>query len=98
MVAANYFGFQPNLLVGPAKPAEVMLARQVAQYVAYNYCEASFPQIGVVFKRDHTTVLSNVRKIQRLLDAGDAEVRKHVDAIRLQLISPEIGEFVYFGA
>jgi len=97
-VAGVYFGYGPNVLTGPTKPAELMIARQVAQYVAYNYCDASFPQIGAVFNRDHTTILSNVRKIQRLLDEGNAEIRKHVEAIRMELVSPEPGEFYFWGS
>lgn len=41
----------------------VILARQVAQYVAHKDCGLTLVQIGNVCARHHTTVMSNVRAV-----------------------------------
>lgn len=44
------------------KHREVIVPIQQIQYLLNIYCRLSFPRIGRIFQRDHTTVLSNVRK------------------------------------
>jgi chromosomal replication initiator protein len=47
----------------------------LAMYVCRVELGASFAEIGAAFgNRDHTTVMSAVRKIQDLVDSDDAQV------------------------
>ena len=43
----------------------IALARQVAQFVAYNDCGLTLVQIGNACGRHHTTVTSNIRAVRR---------------------------------
>jgi chromosomal replication initiation ATPase DnaA len=97
-ISSAHFGISENIIIGPTKPKEVVLARQIAQYVSYNYCSASLPQVGAVFNRDHTTVLYAVRKIEALIEGGDDEVRRHVETIRIKLCTFDLNEMPYWGA
>lgn len=49
------------------KTASLVLARQVAMYISRKTTDLSFKQIGESFGKDHTTVLSNVNKIENFL-------------------------------
>lgn len=72
-------------LTGKERHREVALPRAVAMYLARVHLGTSFPQIGARFNgKDHTTVISAVRKIEKL--AGeDSEVRQTLDALSLKL-------------
>jgi chromosomal replication initiator protein len=71
--AGAYYDVKPVDLKSKSRQRQITLARQVAMYLARKHLGASLPEIGRAFGgRDHTTVLSSVRKITALLatDAG----------------------------
>lgn len=96
-LAAEHFGIEQHLIVGPVKPAEVIRARQIAMFVAYKWCKTSLPQIGLVFDRDHTTVLHAWRKIGALVEK-DESVARDVEAIRAKLFSIHPHELHFWGS
>ena len=49
------------------RTAPLVLARQVAMYISRKTTDLSFKQIGECFGKDHTTVLSNVNKVETFL-------------------------------
>jgi len=51
-------------IMGSSRKKEIKTARNVAMYIVRSMTGMSFPQIGVVFKRDHSTVHSNVNMIE----------------------------------
>jgi chromosomal replication initiator protein len=72
-------------LTGKDRHKEVALPRQVAMYLARTHLGTSFPQIGARFNgKDHTTVMSSVRKVTRLR-VDDLEVAAALEAISLKL-------------
>lgn len=48
-------------LSGRSKSRHIAIARQEAMWEVWQTTGYSFPRIGAFFKRDHTTVLHNVR-------------------------------------
>lgn len=48
-------------LSGRSKRRHIAIARQEAMWEVWQATNYSFPRIGAFFKRDHTTVLHNVR-------------------------------------
>ncbi|MDP3273763.1 MAG: chromosomal replication initiator protein DnaA [Deltaproteobacteria bacterium] len=82
---AQYFRVTLAQLSGKERHAEIARARQVAMYVCREKLGTSFPQIGAKFGgKDHTTVISSVNKIKKLLESGDP-VRGEVDAVLAKL-------------
>src|SRR5690606_17481635 len=68
-----YYDVRPQDLKSKSRQRQLTLARQVAMYLARKHLGASLPEIGRAFGgRDHTTVLSSVRKVTGMLatDAG----------------------------
>lgn len=54
-------------------------------YLCKQRLKSSFPELGRAFgNRDHTTVMSAVRKVDALKQS-DPEVRAHLDAIERKL-------------
>lgn len=66
-------------VLGPSRMRHVCLARQGVWYAMRHHseCEWSYPAIGRLFDRDHTTVMAGVRAYERWLatrrdDGGEA--------------------------
>jgi chromosomal replication initiation ATPase DnaA len=72
---ARFFSLKQGELKGPARTRTVVLARSFAMYLARQWTQKSFLQIGrFLGGRDHTTVLYNCRKIERLV-RSDPQMR-----------------------
>lgn len=68
---AAAFDVKPKDLKGQSRLRTVMLARQVAMYLAHDVAKCSLPVVGRAFDRDHTTVLHAVRKVRdRMAEDG----------------------------
>lgn len=82
---AEHFNLTPSDLCGKRRTKDIALARQVAMYLARRMTEFSLPKIGEEFgRRDHTTVLYAVRKVEEML-GKDSEVRITIDLIESEI-------------
>jgi chromosomal replication initiator protein len=71
---ASYFGVKLADLKGPNRHRAVAHPRMIAMYLARHLAQISFPEIGNRFSgRDHSTVISAVRKIERLIATDPAQ-------------------------
>jgi chromosomal replication initiator protein len=71
---ASYFGVKLADLKGPNRHRAIAHPRMVAMYLARHLTSMSFPEIGNRFSgRDHSTVISAVRKIERLIGTDPAQ-------------------------
>jgi chromosomal replication initiator protein len=85
---AAYFDVKLHDLKGPKRHRAVAHPRMVAMYLARKLTKMSYPEIGSRFGgKDHSTVISAVRKIERLC-AEDPSVRSVVGTIESHLRQP----------
>ncbi|HEY0705944.1 MAG TPA: chromosomal replication initiator protein DnaA [Polyangia bacterium] len=71
---ASYFAVKLADLKGPNRHRAVAHPRMIAMYLARRLTSMSFPAIGSRFSgRDHSTVISAVRKIERLVETDPAQ-------------------------
>jgi chromosomal replication initiator protein len=76
-----YYSVKLPDLKGPKRHRQIALPRQVAMFLARKLVHSSYPEIGHAFGgKDHTTVLSACRKIERLV-GEDLAVRSAIEAI-----------------
>lgn len=68
--AATRWGLTPGEIVSTSRRREFIDARHVAAAAA-RFCGASFPQIGHVLRRDHTTAMNAVTRV-----GEDARLRR----------------------
>jgi chromosomal replication initiator protein len=68
---ARYYKIAVDELRGERRVKHVSHARQVAMYLCRTLTQASLPEIGKKFNKDHSTVLTSVRKIEQLKNADD---------------------------
>jgi chromosomal replication initiator protein len=85
---AAYFDVKLHDLKGPKRHRAIAHPRMVAMYLARKLTNMSFPEIGSRFGgKDHSTVISAVRKIERLC-AEDPTVRSVVGTLEGHLRQP----------
>lgn len=79
---AKYFGVSVLDISAQRRHARVMVPRHVVFYLAKTMTLKSLPKIGrAIGGRDHTTILSGVRKMERMLP-NDPKLAADVDYIR----------------
>ncbi|RYG70960.1 chromosomal replication initiator protein DnaA, partial [bacterium] len=81
----HHFKLRSADLFGKDRHKSIAFARHVAMYLCRQRLKFSFPELGRAFgNRDHTTVMSAVRKVEALRDS-DPEVRAHIEALERKL-------------
>lgn len=85
----NHFRLTSADLLSKDRHKSVAFARQVAMYLCRQRLKSSFPELGRAFgNRDHTTVMSAVRRVESLRKR-DPQVNAHLEAIERRLASSE---------
>lgn len=85
----NHFRVTSADLMSKDRHKSVAFARQVAMYLCRQRLKSSFPELGRAFgNRDHTTVMSAVRRVETLRQR-DPQVNAHLEAIERRLASNE---------
>lgn len=90
-VVCTHFHLRSSDLTSKDRHKSIAFARHVAMYLCKQRLKVSFPEIGRAFgNRDHTTVMSAVRKIESQRDK-DPQLRAHLEALerRLQAASDD---------
>ncbi len=78
--AADHYGVKVDDVLGKDRKKNIQTARNVSMYLVRTVTGASLPQIAVFFYRDHSTVHSNIAKVEAEI-ADDAVFEANVDQI-----------------
>lgn len=70
---AEYYGIKSEDLLGKSQTKEAALPRQIAIYLVRQLLSLSFQKIGLIFSRDHSTVMSSVKLVEKRLKSDDKE-------------------------
>ena len=81
---ARYYKVPVEALREDRRHKALAHARQVAMYFARKLTKSSFPEIASKFHKDHSTVISAVRKVERLRDE-DPGVKRELDELEGRL-------------
>jgi len=85
-MACGYFGIRLVDLKSRRRHRAVSFPRMIAMYICRQRLGTSYPELGERFGgKDHTTVISAVRKISGLIEAEDERVLGAVGAIERKL-------------
>lgn len=78
LVVSEFYSVPMDSLHSKTRFATEVRARHVAMYLVRERCRMSYPEIGRLFGRDHSTVLYACRKV----DEDLAALRDEVSTIR----------------
>jgi chromosomal replication initiator protein len=85
---AQRLGVTLEAMLSPTRAAPVARARQLAMYLTRELTDLSLPAIAAVFnRRDHTTVMHAIRKVDRRA-LEDAALSRTLEELRASLSSP----------
>lgn len=73
-VVAEYFGIRSEDILGKAQTRDCVLPRQVAMFLCRSELKLSYVKIGEIFVRDHSTVMSSVKAIQKAIEKDVREI------------------------
>jgi chromosomal replication initiator protein len=71
---AEFFGIRVEDILGKAQTREYVLPRQIAMHVCRHQLKMPYVKIGDLFGKDHSTVMSSVKLIQKNLGNDDPEI------------------------
>ena len=81
---ARYFKVAVEDLRADRRHKQLAHARQVAMYLSRKLTKSSFPEIASHFGKDHSTVISAVRKVEKQREA-DAAVKRELEELEAKL-------------
>ncbi len=73
-VVAQYFGIRSEDVLGKAQTRDCVLPRQVAMYLCRVELKLAYIKIGEIFSRDHSTVMTSVKAIQKGIEQDVREI------------------------
>ncbi|QRN97480.1 chromosomal replication initiator protein DnaA [Archangium violaceum] len=82
---ARYYKVPVEALKEDRRHKALAHARQVAMYLSRKLTKGSFPEIAARFNKDHSTVISAVRKVEKLRET-DAGVKRELDELESKLV------------
>lgn len=87
-VVASSYSLTESQLKSKVRTRQIALARQIAMYLSRTILNSPYQVIGRVFGKDHTTVLSNVSKIEKE-SKENPSLRKALDNLTNQIKATE---------
>jgi ATPase involved in DNA replication initiation len=82
---AAFYGLSPEDLVGKSQSRDVALPRQVALYLCRIELKLPYLKIGALFGRDHSTVMTSVKQIEKKIKEEEKELISALAEIRQKL-------------
>lgn len=74
----KYYHLPSGSLVTKKRSNDIAYPRHIAMYLAREVLDESYPRIGEEFNRDHSTVMSAVKKVRKSLQ-GDKELAEKLE-------------------
>lgn len=78
---AHAYGIPVSDLMGDSHQKEFSLPRHIAMFLCRKRLKMSFKGIGRLFQRDHSTVMSAIKQLQKGLDASNKELEASLNSI-----------------
>jgi hypothetical protein len=85
-VVADHYRVDVRDILAHRRTSDIVLPRHVAMYLTKKLTHRSLPEIGRLFgRRDHTTVLFAIRKIEALFET-DSELYRTISQLRRRFV------------
>jgi len=82
---AEHYGIPIEDIMGKAQTRDCAVPRQIAMWICRNSLKMPFTKIGQLFERDHSTVMTSVKNVQKEMDKADSEIGVSVGKILKKL-------------
>lgn len=82
---ADYFGIKIDDILSKSQSRECVLPRQIAMHLCRQELQIPFMKLGDIFARDHSTVMTSVKQIEKGIEQKEQEVYHAVRGIERAL-------------
>lgn len=82
---AEHYGIRQEDVMGKSQTRECVLPRQIAVHLCRTKLKMPFMKIGDLFSRDHSTIMTSVKLIQKALDQDNREISGALHSILKKL-------------
>jgi chromosomal replication initiator protein len=86
-LTAQDFGLKKEDLLNKSQLREFTLARHIAMYLLRHNLNLTYKSIAQLFERDHSTVMSSIKKVSRGLTQNEAQIRTSIDNLQKKFAS-----------
>ncbi len=83
--AAVHFGVTEDDILGPSRHSRLIKPRFVAMWLARDITKASYPTLGLVFRRSHSPVFKAIRRCSEWIDSDHVAVTIAIATITRKL-------------
>lgn len=83
---SHYFGIRRQDILGKSQSRECAFPRQICMYFCRELLKMPYMQIGRFFSRDHSTVMSSVKQVQKTLKDPQNDSHKVILALKEAII------------
>lgn len=84
---AAYHGIRTEDILGKAQTKECTLPRQLAMFLIREHLKIPYIKVGTLFERDHSTVMSSIKRIQKGYNENDPDITAPLQALQKKLAS-----------
>lgn len=78
---AHHFSLDQGEIIGKSQRRDLALPRQLSMYFCRTLLKMPFVAIGDVFSRDHSTVMSSIKNIEKGIAEGNNEITYHLRSL-----------------
>jgi chromosomal replication initiator protein len=82
---AESFGIKREDLLGRSQNREYVGPRQIAMYLIRKHLKLPFIKIGDVFEKNHSTVMSSIRQVEKLIPDPQSDAGSRISSIEIHL-------------
>jgi len=84
-IVSEFYGIYSSDILGKAQHHEFSLPRQVAIFLCRQKLQISLLKLGSIFSRDHSTILSSIKQIEKKISSGDQEFEKNLQTLTYRI-------------
>ena len=84
---AKYFEINPEDITGKDRSQKMVEPRKVAMYMVRDMTHLSFPKMGEVFNKDHSTVKHAIDTLEEQLK-DDSALREKIQDVKNSVLTP----------
>ena len=84
-VVSSIYGIRTEDLLGKSQAQECSLPRQIAMYLCRQDLKMPFQGIGQIFRRDHSTVMTSIKQIEKKIQTPDRELLATLSEIKSKI-------------
>jgi chromosomal replication initiator protein len=77
---AVHFGIPVSDILGKSQTHECVLPRQLTMYLSRQFLKLPYSALGKFFSRDHSTVISSIKLIQKKIDEKDFLILQAIES------------------